>query len=448
MVGTIALAVTVPSLGAESLRGYLVVQGDRVLAAENPDLLFTPASVLKLVVASAALHHLGADYSVRTEVRVQAPIVDGVLRGDLVLLAAGDPSWSEEFFEEGAETPISRLAEQVAGEVEVIEGDLVVDLHRFPGRRHAPSRPQIELGVGFAAPTAGLALEASAFEVRIAPGSRVGAPGLVSTGAAVELVNEILTVASSRDGRGNVDFLPEWGSPRVRVKGEYPISEGSYRVVTSHPAPELHVGERLRHHLVEAGVEVRGVVRVSSEAQAGRRVLAHFNSPSLAKILVPVLEDSANWVAEMVLQVLALEILGEGRLDDGVELLESFLLEEVVLPVGSFALEDASGLSPYNLIAPRAVVGLLRFASRQTWGGALFDSLPSSGEGTLSMWPRLAVRQAKTGTITHTLALAGVLGDGDEEPAFFAVFLNHDLRERPEQRAEIAKLLSEWKLEM
>src|SRR5688572_23602321 len=40
-------------------RGYLAVRAGQVIGAENAVQLFTPASVLKLVVSAAALHHLG-----------------------------------------------------------------------------------------------------------------------------------------------------------------------------------------------------------------------------------------------------------------------------------------------------------------------------------------------------------------------------------------------------
>ena len=68
----------------------------------------------------------------------------------------------------------------------------------------------------------------------------------------------------------------------------------------------------------------------------------------------------------------------------------------------------------------------------------------------MAVWPQLPPVAAKTGTLKHTLALAGLL-DADSaavppvEPVFFAIFLNPDLRDRAAQRREIAELLRQWR---
>src|SRR5215470_5090222 len=103
--GALAVLVLALPLYGEGLRGWLAMQGDRVVASEQADQLFTPASVQKLVVATAALHWLGHDRQIETVVRARGAIDSGVLRGDLVLEAAGDPTWSTTFFPVDAQAP-------------------------------------------------------------------------------------------------------------------------------------------------------------------------------------------------------------------------------------------------------------------------------------------------------------------------------------------------------
>src|SRR5262245_57286008 len=57
----------------------------------NANQPMNPASVMKLVTTYAALEQLGPAYRWKTEVYTTAPIVDGVLEGDLVLKGGGDP---------------------------------------------------------------------------------------------------------------------------------------------------------------------------------------------------------------------------------------------------------------------------------------------------------------------------------------------------------------------
>ena len=467
LAASAAVAALAAPAWAEGMRGLLVMRGDRVLAEERADQLFVPASVQKLVVAAAALHYLGHDHQIETLIRADGPIGDGVLRGDLVLEAAADPTWSGVFFEDDPEAPFRALAEQVrrAG-IARVDGDLVLDLSRFPGRQAPSSRSQMEMGLGFAAPVSGLAVDENTAEIRIAAGRRVGDRAAVTSDAGIDLRNDTVTVAATRHGKGSVEFLPQWGDGSIRVRGEYPLSEAPYAVRVSLPAPERVVGDRLRDHLRRAGVELTGTVRVTTEMRTRPRstvagggdagadeqpVVARLFSPPLSDIVVPVLRESSNWTAEMLVLQVALVRTGEGRYDDGIEALEAFLTDEIGVAKGQFALDDVCGLSPENLLSPRAVVSLLRFVWRAPWRDAFIAALARPGSGTLVGWPQLPPMAAKTGTLKHTLALAGVIVSADAtatpapEPTVFAIFLNHDLRDRSAQRREIAELLREWR---
>jgi D-alanyl-D-alanine carboxypeptidase/D-alanyl-D-alanine-endopeptidase (penicillin-binding protein 4) len=72
------------------------LEGAEMLAALNADAAFNPASVVKLATSLAALDKLGADYRFRTELRAEGEIDSrtGALKGDLILVSGGDPSFS------------------------------------------------------------------------------------------------------------------------------------------------------------------------------------------------------------------------------------------------------------------------------------------------------------------------------------------------------------------
>jgi hypothetical protein len=81
--------------------GVLAVEGasGRVVYAHRPTTKLIPASNMKLPVAAAALHLLGPDHRFVTELRGAGRLdaASGVLDGDLVLPAAGDPTLSTRF---------------------------------------------------------------------------------------------------------------------------------------------------------------------------------------------------------------------------------------------------------------------------------------------------------------------------------------------------------------
>ena len=384
---------------ARQLRGFVAVRAGKVVASENASRLFVPASVAKLFVAAAALHHLGPDHRRVTTV-VAAPVGEGgVLEGDLVLRASGDPTWNRSFHRGDALHPVRKLARQVreSGVVR-IRGALVVDASVFAGRQWAPGWPIAERALWYGAPVSALAVDENVFSVRLAPGPAVGAPARVVATSWFPIENRSLTVGQERHEKGSIEIVPSTSGPGLVVTGEYPISEPAYSVRASVPAPDEHAGRAFLASLTRAGVAVDGGLRVSRSAVrlAEEREVARFVSPSLAEVLGRVLCVSHNWYAEMLARILGREIGGDGRLDVGLAVVGQFLEREVSLPKGAFYLEDASGLSPDNLVTPEAVAALLLHAHRQPWSALFIGALASGGDdGTLRGWPGFPPRSAQ-----------------------------------------------------
>ena len=88
------LAETVAPNVRRAVWGVLVhsLDRDERLFELNPQTLFVPASVAKIVSAISAADAVGWDYRFETAVRATAPLVDGVLTGDLIVVGSGDPS--------------------------------------------------------------------------------------------------------------------------------------------------------------------------------------------------------------------------------------------------------------------------------------------------------------------------------------------------------------------
>lgn len=443
-----------PADGAH--RGYLAARlldgGELDVIDElNAGGLFVPASVLKVVTVAAALEHLGPDYRWRTRLTTNEAVADGLLDGDLVVEPGADPTWGA-FFDDGAAEPLAALAGQVRGRgVTRITGDLVVDARRFPGRPHPLDRSFGDLPYRHGAPPAGLAVDEATITVRVAPGPALGAPARVRVPDAIDVINRTLTVGRDRHGAGSLDFLPVWGTDTLLLRGEYPISEPSFTIPASDPAPVLRAARRLRDALHAAGVAVEGAVRLQARtppAPDPAAVLAELHSPPVEELLPEILTRSHNWYADTLILTLGLEVAETGRFDDGVEVVADFVedLPGAGTPVPPApALRDGSGLSAANLIAPATVVRVLAHAAVRPWAGTFLDALAGRGEGTLRAWPRLPPVAAKTGTLRHTIALAGIIGPDSDAPVVFCYFVNHNTRPRPAARGEIAAALRRWR---
>src|SRR5258707_8073207 len=74
----------------------------KVIYALNADKLFVPASTTKTLTEGALLAKLGADYRFHTRVYRTGPIdKHGALKGDLILVASGDPNLSNRIQPDG-----------------------------------------------------------------------------------------------------------------------------------------------------------------------------------------------------------------------------------------------------------------------------------------------------------------------------------------------------------
>lgn len=439
-----------------ALRGWLAARlldggALQVIDERNAGRLFVPASVLKVVTAAAALEHLGPGYRWRTRLTAGGEQAGETLDGDLVVEPGADPTWGE-FFDDGAAGPLAALAGQVrARGVTRVAGDLVVNAGRFPGRRHPLDRSLGDLPYRHGAPPAGLAVDEATITVRVAPGPSRGTPARVRAPDGIDVINRTLTVGRGRHGAGSLDLLPVWGADALLLRGEYPISEPAFSIPASDPAPMLRAARRLRDALRAAGVTVAGVVRVEAWTPPGSgrdRTLAELRSPRLRELLPAILTRSHNWYADTLILTLGLEAAGTGRFDDGVEVVADFAadLSGGGAPAAAGpALRDGSGLSSGNLIAPATVARVLAHAAGRPWGPMLIDALATPGEGTLAAWPRLPPAAAKTGTLRHTVALAGILDPGADVPVVFCYFVNHDPRPRSAARSEIAAALRRWR---
>jgi len=439
-----------------SHRGYLAVRllagGEHEVINElNADRLFVPASVLKVVTVAAALEHLGAEYQWLTRLRSDAARSGTVLDGDLVIEPGADPTWSDDFFDGGAGQPLAALAHQVrALGLTRISGDLVVDANRFPGRPHPTDRSYGDLPYRHGTPPAALALDEATITVRVAPGRAIGEPARIRAPVGIEVINHTTTVGRDRHGAGSLDFLPVWGTNTLLLRGEYPISEEPFVVSASDPAPELRVARQLREALGEAGVTVGGVVRLRSQPVATEQfnTLAEHRSRPLGDVLEKILTRSHNWYADMLTLTPALEVGRSGRFEDGVDVISDFvtdLLPGEARAVASLWIRDGSGLSPSNLVAPTTIVRVLAHALEQPWGRTVIEALAGPGTGTLAAWPQMPPIAAKTGTLRHTVALAGILDPGSQTPVIFCYFVDHHPERPGVARSEIASAVGRWR---
>ena len=177
------------------------------------------------------------------------------------------------------------------------------------------------------------------------------------------------------------------------------------------PAPAFAAASLFRDALRRNGVAVDGGVKVG-RAPADASTLAQVLSPPLAQIVRFMDHESDNFTAELLLKQLAAYNGVAGTSAAGAAEVRKDLAAAGV-PLTGVRIVDGSGLSPYDRLTARALVGILRAAWKEPlMEPAFVSALAVAGRsGTLKdrlrRPPARGAVEAKTGTTSLASALSG-----------------------------------------
>lgn len=435
----------------------------RYLYRRNATEYFVPASTVKLVTEGTALDVLGSDHRFRTRVYRTGPIDDdGVLRGDLVLVAAGDPNLSHRVRGDSLaftdhEYPGMRDARRPTGDPLQVIRDLAVQVSNAGVRRIA-GRVRVDAGLfdrggeryggGTVSP---LVVNDNVIEVWVEPGDTTGAPARfrqIPETAYLDLVNQVTTgpndTGSLQWVRWASDSTRSDGTHRVAARGTVPAEVDSILYAYSVPEPGRFGEVVFAEALQDAGVAaLPAPYGATADERDGaynpdRRVAEHV-SPPLSEEIKVTLKVSQNVHAALVPHLLG-AYAGPDTVTSvqaGFDLVSGFL-EEAGLETSGAAMEDAAGADAH--FTPAFLTRYLAYMASRSDAAVFRRALPILGrDGTLaevqSDSPAAGHVRAKTGTsaagdrlhrsyVLTSKALAGYVTTADGRELAFAFFLN------------------------
>ncbi|HSK10711.1 MAG TPA: D-alanyl-D-alanine carboxypeptidase/D-alanyl-D-alanine-endopeptidase [Vicinamibacterales bacterium] len=410
------------------------LESGQVLYERDASRLMMPASNMKIVTLAAAAERLGWDYTWPTTVIPAGRVVDGVLRGDLVVRGGGDPTINGRGGD--ATQVFSRWADLLlAGGLKRVEGRVVADAGAFDDEGLGAGWAWDYLAYGYAAPVSALQFNEDVAQIVVRPGPAEGAPAVVvvqpvESGLVAE--SRVITVAGDTASLA-LRRLP--GSDRLVVSGSIgQLAEETMRAVTVE-SPSVYFARALRRVLVEKGIEVFGPATdiasldVKPVLDQVAPLLTH-RSPPLSEAARVLMKVSQNLYAETFLKTIG-AVAGEaGSAEAGQKEVAAVLQGWGVAP-DEYVLADGSGLSRYNYVTPHMLVTILRQIYRDPRHRDRFiATLPVGGEdgGTIARrfkGTRAAGNvRAKTGSIANVRALSGYVTTLDGEPLVFSIIAN------------------------
>jgi len=427
----------------------LVDEKGKLLYGRNARQLFIPASNTKIVVAAVASALLRPDWTVRTSLYADGPVVNGILQGDLVLYGRGDPTFGKRCFatdtlREGAcetdsFTRLRQLADSLrARGIREIHGDLVGDGSYFEPMLVHPAWESFDLNWWYAAPVSALGFNDNSVDFTWGPGTTPGTPAVITMSPDVgDLVFENRTVTVPAGGESDIGdrFFREPGTLNVWAEGtaalDHPTSTESFAM----PDPNLFTARALRQVLQEAGIAITGTTRSTTDSMRYRQArstppLTEITSRPLHEWVFPILNRSQNWFAEMLLKQLGRQFGHGGSWTEGLAVERRFLIDSVRVDSTEFSLVDGSGLSSGNLVSPLTFTKILRFIHAHPRAQTFLAGLPQSG-GVGSLRRRFLGTplegrvRAKDGSIGGVNSLSGFIERPDGRLLIFSVQANH-----------------------
>lgn len=417
------------NLPADAVGLWVQRVGDRTpLVQHNADRFFNPASTIKLATTLAALAELGPVYQWQTRIHATAPVVDGVLRGNLVLSGSGDPGMvSEEHWRMLGS--LRRLG------LRRIDGDVILDTSHF---RLAPEDPGAFDGQPLRAynqPPYALHVNANAIRFHVMPQAdgrniRVEAdpplPGL-------EIVNRL------RPGRGNcgawqrgIRYEVEGtdAAPRVVFSGDYPMHCGDYELLRVAVSPEVYQRELFRLHWRQWGGELTGTVREGRLPDPEPDLLLTHDSRPLGEIIRIANKWSSNVVTRHLALTLGAERFGPPATIEQARQAVYEVLGGLGVAVGGMVMDSGSGLSRHALMTPRQLAQVLEVAWTNPWRAEFVSSLAIAGmDGTLrrrfQQGPENGRMHLKTGHLSDVSAVAGYVRNRNNEDVIVVLLVNH-----------------------
>src|ERR1700736_6566770 len=237
----------------------------KIVYAQNPDKLFTPASNTKLFTTAAALALIGPNYSSRTTVETSGALDKyGRLTGDLVLVGRGDPNLS------GRELPYNlrtarndhpiQVLEQLADAlvqkgVKYVDGNIIADDSYFAFERYGEGWSQDDLVLADGAPVSALTINDNVVFVNILPADHAGDRSFVSVKPFADyyhLDNRIITTPA---GTGRKFFVNrEPGSTVLTLWGNMPLDDAGANEALAIEDPAEFAAGLFRQLLEKRGI--------------------------------------------------------------------------------------------------------------------------------------------------------------------------------------------------
>ena len=395
------------------------------IVANQAGVAMNPASVMKLVTSFAALDLLGPAFRFHTDFLATAPIVDGVLDGDLVIRGGGDPKLTYERLWQAAHQLRARGLREIRGDIVVDRAYFAASAGFDPGRfDHEPRR--------------GYNVGADAFLVNFGAVQFTFTPE--GEGVRVTSEPELPNIEVASRVR-SVPGVCDWWRKDLRYdvqqngmlalasfSGTIPADCGVRRFTLAVLDPAKFTESVLRWTWSEAGGTLRGKVR-AGPTPIDARVLYSADSEPLAVLVHDMNKYSNNVMARQLFLALSTEKAAmPGNEAASGELVRAWLAGRHIDAAG-LRIDNGAGLSRDDRVSAATLASLLRAVWQSPLMPEIAASMPIFAiDGTLKGRPATDAAghaHLKGGTLNGVQSVAGYVLDKHGRRWIVVMMVNH-----------------------
>ena len=399
------------------------------LLAHGENSAFNPASLMKLVTTLVALDSLGPAHTFKTRAYADGPIVEGVLRGNLILQGGGDPALTLERFWQ-------LLRELRERGVREIRGDVLLDgrFYQFdpidPGAfDQSPLRP-------YNAPPSALLVNFNTLNLRLS-----AADGTLSARLdpqplnAMPVLSGLVQISNAPCNGWREKVVQKIEGNQIVLSGSYSSACGEQSMPLNFLSPEATLAAAFGAIWKElGGVHGGQVLPVMSGTEvavnAPLQLLLEFDSPPLAQLVRDINKFSNNVMAKMLFLNLGAARFEAPATWDKAECAVRSWFKEHGLESPELVLENGSGLSRIERISAASLASLLRYAAASPAYYEFAASLPAVGlegtqKGRMPEAVTLGSAWLKSGTLNGARNLAGYTLGRNGARRILVMLINH-----------------------
>lgn len=443
------LAVGIPNDLAQKLSTIPLNQGSysiyvQALNQSTPTVAWkshtkrVPASVIKLLTSYSALLSLGYEYRWETKFYYTGSIKNGILHGNLIVQASGDPSLETEDLDD--------IVQQIrASGIRNITGNIIIDRSIFQvSSRNTSGFDHNTYSPYNAMPDALMFNERKSTVCVTLMGKRAQITKDVPD-QSYKVVNKLKVVNGSCRGKR------AW--PRVSVKNSTLIFSGQLsrhcdersvcKVLTK---PYLSFYYALKDKLKSYKISFRGKLKLQAMPKESRYLFSHYSS-TLEEIISTLAKESNNLFARQVMLTLGAQLYGApSTLYKGRKAINHILNRYHILEDGTTFVDNGSGLSRVSTITAKSLANLLHHGAEH-YGQRWMNTLSIAGiDGTIKhrfMQSTVFGRAwMKTGTIKKVSNIAGYVEGITGQRYVVVVLVNHKLSAKYGRK--LANTVIEW----